>query len=185
MPLFMRQIASGGPVTVTHPEMRRYFMSIPEAVHLVLQAAVMARPGDLLMLEMGEQIKVVELARNLIRLSGLRPDQDIDVTFVGLRPGEKLYEELVAADEVAESAGHPMISRLRSKGVESFDLATTVARLEAAALAGDEAAVTRMLAGLCPFLDVAKAPGESPDTAARPSGSKRAPGSPYRPTAAL
>ena len=158
VPLFQRQIAAGGPVTVTHPEMRRYFMSIPEAVQLVLQAAVMARSGDLFVLEMGEQVKVVELARNLIRLSGLRPDEDIDVTFIGVRPGEKLYEELIAADEVAEKSAHPMILRVRPAGdTESRPLAEIVDPLEAAALADDRSRVARLLVSLFPSMDAERA----------------------------
>lgn len=99
IPTFKRQIAAGGPVTVTHPEMRRYFMTIPEAAQLVLQASAMGHSREIFVLDMGSPIKIVDLAYNLILLSGLKPDKDIKIEFTGIRPGEKLYEELNSADE--------------------------------------------------------------------------------------
>jgi FlaA1/EpsC-like NDP-sugar epimerase len=109
VPIFQQQIAAGGPVTVTHPETRRYFMTIPEAVQLVLQASSMGVGSDIFVLEMGQPVRIVDLARNLIRLSGLEPDQDIRIIYTGLRPGEKLFEELMLEGEGVKPTSHPKI----------------------------------------------------------------------------
>jgi FlaA1/EpsC-like NDP-sugar epimerase len=111
VPLFSEQIRNGGPVTVTHPEIKRFFMTIPEAVQLVLQASVMGRGGEVFVLDMGEQIKVANLARNMIVLAGLVPGKDVDIVFTGLRPGEKLYEELFEDGEQVEPTTHLKIHR--------------------------------------------------------------------------
>ncbi|MEB3179200.1 MAG: nucleoside-diphosphate sugar epimerase/dehydratase [Nostocaceae cyanobacterium] len=114
VPTFRKQIAAGGPVTVTHPEMRRYFMTIPEAVQLVLQAAVLGRSGEVLMLNMGEPVKIVDLAKELIRLSGYEVDKDIEIVFSGLRPGEKLFEELFIPGEKYEPTEHEKIITVKN-----------------------------------------------------------------------
>ncbi|MBS0152001.1 MAG: SDR family NAD(P)-dependent oxidoreductase [Nitrospira sp.] len=119
---FQEQIRSGGPVTVTHPEIRRYFMLIPEAVQLVLQAATVGEQGHTYILDMGEQIKVLDIARSLIRLSGLVPGRDVPIRFVGLRPGEKLYEELVGEGEVAVSSPLDKILQIQTVAPLDFDI---------------------------------------------------------------
>jgi FlaA1/EpsC-like NDP-sugar epimerase len=120
VPIFQQQIAAGGPVTVTHPEARRFFMTIPEAVQLVLQASTMGVASDIFVLEMGQQIRITDMARNLIRLSGLEPDQDIPIIYTGLRPGEKLFEELMLDGEGIKPTSHPKI-RVLDGGPVSFE----------------------------------------------------------------
>jgi FlaA1/EpsC-like NDP-sugar epimerase len=114
IPLFTRQIEAGGPITVTHPDVVRYFMTIPEAAQLVLQAGAMGKGGELFVLDMGEPVKIAELARDMIRLSGLEPDVDVEIKYVGLRPGEKLYEELITVGEGIVPTPHEKIMVLRA-----------------------------------------------------------------------
>jgi FlaA1/EpsC-like NDP-sugar epimerase len=114
VPTFLRQIQEGRAVTVTHPDMRRYFMTIPEAVQLVLQAGAQGRGGELFMLDMGEPVKILDLARDMIRLSGLEEGTDIKIEFTGIRPGEKLYEEMFFTDEIAEPTEHTKVLRARN-----------------------------------------------------------------------
>jgi FlaA1/EpsC-like NDP-sugar epimerase len=149
IPLFLEQIKDGGPVTVTHPDMRRYFMLIPEAVQLVLQAAALGENGALYVLDMGEQIKVVDMARNLIRLSGFIPEREISIIYTGVRPGEKLSEELVASDETLEPSRLEGIRRVRSTGgLSPASLGRNVADLERFAEKGATGAVMLQLCAM-------------------------------------
>jgi FlaA1/EpsC-like NDP-sugar epimerase len=116
VPTFARQIAAGGPVTVTHPEVTRYFMTIPEAVSLILQSASRAEGGETFVLDMGQPVRIADLARQMVELSGLRPGEDVQIVFTGLRPGEKLYEELSQGDEEVETTDHPKIFRMKVFG---------------------------------------------------------------------
>jgi FlaA1/EpsC-like NDP-sugar epimerase len=132
IPIFKKQIAAGGPVTVTHPDMRRFFMTIPEACQLVLQAAVIGEGGQICVLDMGEPVKIVDLARNLILLSGLRPDEDIKMEFTGMRPGEKLYEELNTTLEDTAPTAHEKIRIFTGNGMPEDDIETWLDRLREA-----------------------------------------------------
>ncbi len=130
VPIFKRQIQEGGPITVTHPEMRRYFMTIPEAAQLVLQAGSMGRGGEVFILDMGSPVRIVDLARDLIRLSGLEPGQDIDIVFSGIRPGEKLFEELATTGENAEATRHDKIFIGKVQGADWEALISQIEELK-------------------------------------------------------
>jgi FlaA1/EpsC-like NDP-sugar epimerase len=145
VPIFQEQIRAGGPVTVTHPEMQRYFMTIPEASQLVLQAAAMGEGGEVFVLDMGEPVKIVDLARDLVRLSGLRPDIDIPIVFTGVRPGEKLAEQLTLDEEQATKTRHEKIWIGRVAALEWSTLERHLTALREAADGGsDEAVVARL-----------------------------------------
>lgn len=130
IPIFKRQIAMGGPVNVTHPEVTRYFMTIPEAVGLVLQSSVLGEGGEIFVLDMGRPVKIVDLARQMIELSGYRPGEDIEIRFTGLKPGEKLFEELQHSNEEHAATTHPKIMRFVSRGSESETNGADVRDLE-------------------------------------------------------
>jgi FlaA1/EpsC-like NDP-sugar epimerase len=129
IPVFHRQIAEGGPVKVTHPEMTRYFMTIPEASMLVLQSAMQGTGGEIFVLDMGKPVKIVDLARQMIELSGLKPDEDIQIEFIGIRPGEKLFEELTHTGENFVPTTHPKICRFISPPMDLARMRETLARL--------------------------------------------------------
>lgn len=157
IPLFRRQISSGGPVTVTHAEINRYFMTIPEAAQLVVQAGAMAHGGEVFVLDMGEPVRIIDLARKMIRLSGFNPvlsadmpegytpeTGDIEITITGLRPGEKLYEELLV-DATASATDHPRIMKADEQFLSWEHLEPLLARLSRECATGDEAAVRNLL----------------------------------------
>jgi FlaA1/EpsC-like NDP-sugar epimerase len=144
IPRFREQIARGGPVTVTHPEIRRYFMSIPEAAQLVLQAGQMGRPGEIYVLDMGEPVKIVDLARQMIRLSGLA-ESDIHIVYSGLRPGEKLYEEPLADAERTQPTPHPKLRIARADAAAEVALVGEVEAWLEAPGGADDAAVRAQL----------------------------------------
>jgi FlaA1/EpsC-like NDP-sugar epimerase len=150
VPIFKQQIAAGGPVTVTHPDMRRYFMTIPEAVQLVLQASTMGRGSEIFVLDMGEPVKIVELARNMIRLSGLTPDRDIEIRFTGLRPGEKLYEELKIDGENMVPTSHRKIYVFQGARPGSSAIEEWIAELRTLLDRRDKPAVVAHLRELVP-----------------------------------
>jgi FlaA1/EpsC-like NDP-sugar epimerase len=157
IPIFRRQIEKGGPVTVTHPEMTRYFMTIPEAVSLVVQAGAIGGRGQVFVLDMGEPVRIVDLACNMIRLSGKEPrmpndpttgPRDIPIKFVGSRPGEKLHEELWDDHEAVGATEHPKIMRLSRPPVDPEWLTAELAELERLADEGDTLEVVAKLGSI-------------------------------------
>jgi FlaA1/EpsC-like NDP-sugar epimerase len=151
IPIFKEQIAAGGPVTVTHPEMCRYFMTIPEAAQLVLQAFSIGRGGEVFVLEMGEPVKIADLAKNLILLSGLQPERDIEIQYTGLRPGEKMYEELNLRDENLVPTSHAKIrSYICQQKLDAMQIKASLHRLQAIAEEQDVANLVLLLKELIP-----------------------------------
>ena len=155
VPLFRKQIMAGGPITVTHPEITRYFMTIPEAAQLVLQAGSMGVGGDVFVLDMGEPVKIVDLAKRMVHLSGLEvrsdesPQGTIEIQHVGLRPGEKLYEELLIGDDV-EGTDHPLIMRAQEAEIAWPILQGMLTRLDQACERFDYEEVRALLLQIVP-----------------------------------
>jgi FlaA1/EpsC-like NDP-sugar epimerase len=163
VPRFLEQIEAGGPVTLTHPEMRRFFMLIPEAVQLVLHAAALGHAGTVYVLEMGEQVRIVDMARNLIRLAGFVPEDEIPITFVGVRPGEKLFEELVGEDETLEPCGVENLRRVRPRRLPAPPIfEKRLVELEQLALQGDVKSVVEVLRDVVPTFRPAAPDGTRP-----------------------
>jgi len=159
IPKFKRQIAQGGPITITHPDMKRYFMTIPEAVHLVLQASSMGQGGEVFVLNMGEQVRILDLAEDLIRLSGLEPGRDIDIVFTGIRPGEKLSEELWDMWAMYTPTKHPDIVLLADEDIFSGDaLNNTIDEMIHLAREGDSSAIVRLMDAFIPGAAVRSTP---------------------------
>ncbi len=148
IPLFRRQIARGGPVTVTHPEMTRYFMTIPEAVQLIIQAGAVGDSGDVFVLDMGEPVRIVDLANNMIRLSGREPGRDIAIEFIGVRPGEKLHEELWAEGEDPVPTGHPKMLRAVAQSIDPAWLEEELTELGRLVEVGDRLDVVSRLGAM-------------------------------------
>jgi lipopolysaccharide/colanic/teichoic acid biosynthesis glycosyltransferase len=150
IPLFRRQLERGGPITVTHPDARRYFMTIPEAARLVLQASAMGRSGDVMLLEMGEQVRIYDLARQLVRLAGMREGEDIEIVFTGLRPGEKIYEELHSDSERTRITRHERILVWDLDARDPIELLREVQHLEEVARTAAPDEIREALHGLVP-----------------------------------
>ncbi len=150
VPIFKKQIAAGGPVTVTHPQMKRYFMTIPEASQLVLQAATMGKGGEIFVLDMGEPVKIVDLAKELITLSGFRPGEDIEILFTGMRPGEKLFEELSIEGENIQHTRHPKINIWQNISVDRDTLNTKIQELLEIAHTQDHEKIVQKIKELVP-----------------------------------
>lgn len=167
IPIFRRQIRDGGPVTVTHPDMTRYFMTIPEAVHLVIQAGALSRGGETFILDMGQPVRIIDLAHDLIRLSGLEPDKDIEIRFTGVRPGEKLFEELSTTSEGIERTTHPKIFTGTYDSPHLPGLRAQLETLAALCKPADPLAIRKALTQLVPEYGDDSAESEPPSPPSR------------------
>jgi FlaA1/EpsC-like NDP-sugar epimerase len=153
VPLFRQQIRDGGPITLTHPDITRYFMTIPEAAQLVIQAGAMTTGGDVFVLDMGQSVRIIDLARRMIELSGLspkdesNPDGDIDIQITGLRPGEKLFEELLIGDN-PQATAHPRIMKAHEQFISWSELQASLGQMQAALSSHDVGHLRQMLAKL-------------------------------------
>jgi FlaA1/EpsC-like NDP-sugar epimerase len=161
VPIFRRQIAQGGPVTVTHPEMTRYFMTIPEAMQLVMQAGAIGEGGEIFILDMGEQVSILELARSMIRLSGFELGKDILIEFSGIRPGEKLHEKSVWDDEEALPTKHKKILMVKNTRLDIARFKEDILQLERAISAGDSRKIQEKVSQMCSY-HLGKASGHAP-----------------------
>jgi FlaA1/EpsC-like NDP-sugar epimerase len=173
IPIFREQIRNGGPVTITHPDMVRFFMTIPEASQLVLQAGAIGGGGEVFVLDMGEPVRIVDLAHEMITLSGLKPNEDIDVVFTGVRPGEKLYEEVATEEENVVPTGKPKILIGRMPPSPPDVVERALAKLHRLADEGGEDAIRRFLMEVIPD---ARLGGAAPLMKAVPSGASEARG---------
>ena len=150
VPLFQEQIARGGPLTITHPEMTRYFMTIPEACQLIMQAGAMGNGGEIFLLDMGEPVRIVDLANDLVRLSGLEPGRDIEIKFTGIRPGEKLFEELAVDEEHVDKTKHPKIYVGRFRAGALSEVERSLTELHAVSDSADMPALKRTIKAIVP-----------------------------------
>ena len=150
IPLFRQQIMEGGPVTVTHPDIIRYFMTIPEACRLVLEAAFLGKGSDIFIFDMGKPVRIADMARQMIRLSGLQPDEDIQIKYTGLRPGEKLYEELLYQKENTTSTDNPKIFRAKSISIDFEEIRQSIDRLIEMACTDNKQETVRMMKAIAP-----------------------------------
>lgn len=150
VPLFKKQILQGGPVTVTHPDVTRYFMTIPEACRLVLEASVMGHGGDIFVFDMGKPVKIIDLARKMIRLAGYTPGKDMEIKFTGLRPGEKMYEELFKESEKLLATHHPLIMKAKKIGINQEWLENEINELVEAALQHKQQRIRHQIKNLLP-----------------------------------